>query len=48
MRCGRCGGFFVAHGGKGNSVLANVLDEPHGCLARSLRSRIRDKHPCWL
>jgi hypothetical protein len=28
--------------------LANVLDEPHGCLARSLRSRIRDKHPCWL
>ena len=27
---------------------ANVLDEPHGCLARSLRSRIRDKHPCWL
>ena len=29
-------------------VLPNVLDEPHGCLARSLRSRIRDKHPCWL
>ena len=30
------------------NFLPNVLDEPHGCLARSLRSRIRDKHPCWL
>jgi hypothetical protein len=29
-------------------LLPNVLDEPRGCLARSLRSRIRNEHLFWL
>jgi hypothetical protein len=28
------------------SILPNVEDELHGCLARSVRSTIRDKYPC--